>query len=529
MNIKNFIITLFVGLPSFGFSQDVIYTIGGNELKSKVIEILDNDVKYRKFDFLDGPIYSMSKSNIYMIIYKNGQKEKFGTAHETTNVEKIETEKSTQTISGKLSKSTNGTAIKQTILDNPNAKTAIAVDKKNEKTTTEEPVAYEPVMQKNSGEVDSNYRRSSLYTMMITNPSRTNESDIKSYFAYKLTPDKYNNHNLDERFIGASSQKNELDNIVEHLDRNKVAHQLIAKWFGRGPKGDFNMTLIKNRGYYDASIMNIKKAQNSVKGNAILAQAGEELIGNTFILVNDSKYLNKEDIGKVANGAITMLSNRMGLLGSLVAKTAVTTMAKGYMVSTSSHLFKLVWDAETQQRFYDELYFDASEMTPANKAEIERKRAAFDNADFFALDYIGTDKSSADVQSTAFTTKTNGELIGRATIKTIDNIISKLQAEYDVFKTKTPIFEGDPLSAKIGLKEGLTAKTKFEVLEKQLADDGTTSYVKVGLVKVDPNYGIWDNRYGADEENKSQETDRTYFKAISGSEFSPGQLLRQVK
>jgi hypothetical protein len=436
---------------------------------------------------------------------------------------------STQTILAKPSKSANASITEQTILEKPKTKNAIAANKKIEKETPEEPVESEPIMQKNSGEIDSNYRRSSLYTMMITDPSRQNEEDIKSYFVDKLTPDKYNNHNLDERFISASAEKSELDNIVEHLNRNKIAHQLISKWFSRSPKGDFNMKMIKNRGYYDASVMNIKKAKNSVKGNAILAQAGEELVGNTFILINDSKYINKEDVGKVANGAITMLSNRLGLLGSLVAKTAVQTMAKGYIVSTSSHLFKLVWDAEIQQRFYDELYFDASEMTPANKAEIERKIAAFDNADFFALDYIGTDKSSADVQSTAFTTKTNGELIGRATIKTIDNIISKLQAEYDVFKTKTPIFEGDPLSAKIGLKEGLTAKTKFEVLEKQLGEDGTTSYVKVGLVKVDPNYSIWDNRYGADEENKSQETDRTYFKPISGSEFFPGQLLRQLK
>jgi hypothetical protein len=605
MNIKNSILTLFLGLPFFVFSQDVIYTIGGDELKSKVIEILDNDIKYRKFDFLDGPIYSMSKSKIYMIIYKNGQKEKFVIAPQDPKVEKTETEQvappkqkisnnkkpkpkvevaeepteqtndeetpvekpvqkpkngkkalleksepdskslknddensvetsiktgqSTQTILAKPSKSANASITEQTILEKPKTKNAIAANKKIEKETPEEPVESEPIMQKNSGEIDSNYRRSSLYTMMITDPSRQNEEDIKSYFVDKLTPDKYNNHNLDERFISASAEKSELDNIVEHLNRNKIAHQLISKWFSRSPKGDFNMKMIKNRGYYDASVMNIKKAKNSVKGNAILAQAGEELVGNTFILINDSKYINKEDVGKVANGAITMLSNRLGLLGSLVAKTAVQTMAKGYIVSTSSHLFKLVWDAETQQRFYDELYFDASEMTPANKAEIERKIAAFDNADFFALDYIGTDKSSADVQSTAFTTKTNGELIGRATIKTIDNIISKLQAEYDVFKTKTPIFEGDPLSAKIGLKEGLTAKTKFEVLEKQLGEDGTTSYVKVGLVKVDPNYSIWDNRYGADEENKSQETDRTYFKPISGSEFFPGQLLRQLK
>ncbi len=254
------------------------------------------------------------------------------------------------------------------------------------------------------------------------------------------------------------------------------------------------------------------------------------MIGNTFILVNDSKYTNKEVVAKKANSFLNALTAVAGnSFASEALKLGVTVAGKGFIVSTSSHLFKLVWDAKTQQRFYDELYFDASEITPANKAEIERKKAAFDNADFFALDYIGTDKSLADVQSTALTSKTNGELIGRATIKSIDNVISKLQAQYDVFKTKTPIFEGNPLSAKIGLKEGLTDKTKFEVLEKQLAEDGTTSYVKVGLVKVDTKYGIWDNRYGADEENKSQETDRTYFKPISGSEFFPGQLLKQVK
>lgn len=378
MNIKNIILTLFLGLPFFVFSQDVIYTIGGDELKSKVIEILDNDIKYRKFDFLDGPIYSMSKSKIYMIIYKNGQKEKFVIAPQDPKVEKTETEQvappkqktsnnkkpkpkvaeepteqtndeetpvgtpvqkpkngkkalveksepdskspksddensvetsiktgqSTQTILAKPSKSANASITEQTILDKPKTKNAIAANKKIEKETAEEPAESESIMQKNSGEVDSNYRRSSLYTMMITNPTRQNEEDIKSYFVDKLTPDKYNNHNLDERFISASAEKSELDNIVEHLNRNKIAHQLISKWFSRSPKGDFNMKMIKNRGYYDASVMNIKKAQNSVKGNAILAQAGEELVGNTFILINDSKYINKEDAGKVANGAI---------------------------------------------------------------------------------------------------------------------------------------------------------------------------------------------------------------------------------
>lgn len=67
------------------YSQDIIYKNDKSEVKSKVLEILDNEVKYKKSEFLDGPTYSMSKSDIYMIIYKNGQKEMFENSKKNLN------------------------------------------------------------------------------------------------------------------------------------------------------------------------------------------------------------------------------------------------------------------------------------------------------------------------------------------------------------------------------------------------------------------------------------------------------------
>jgi hypothetical protein len=58
-------------------AQDVIYKNDKKEIKSKIIEVLDSEIKYKKFEFLDGPTYSMPKAEIYMIIYKNGLKETF--------------------------------------------------------------------------------------------------------------------------------------------------------------------------------------------------------------------------------------------------------------------------------------------------------------------------------------------------------------------------------------------------------------------------------------------------------------------
>jgi len=385
------------------------------------------------------------------------------------------------------------------------------------------PIAYSQQIKKNSDSVSTSYKRSSLYTLMTTNTSREYETDIKKYFVDRVLPDKYNNHNLSDRYIETLGAKDELTIIKTYLATNKIAQKLVAKWFNRSEKGGFNMNLIKERGFYDANILDIEVAKSSKRGLAALADAGEELIGNTFVLVNDSKYTNKEEVAGKARSLLGAFTSQLGgSLGSQIADQGLKTFGKGFVVATHSHLFKLVWNEEIQSRFYNELWADDKTITPA-------KKQAFDNADFFKLEYIGTDKSFADVQSTAYTTKSNSDLIGRATVKSIDNVISKLQAQYDVFKTKMPLFSIEPLTAKVGLKDGVTEKTKFEVLEQQEDEKGKTKFVQIGTLKVDTKYPIWDNKFAADEENPNQKTDKTYFKKLSGKDFYPGLLIRQIK
>lgn len=631
---------MFFIATSFLYPQDVIYKNDKSEIKAKVLEILDKEIKYKKFDFLDGPTYSLNKNQIFIIIYSNGQKEMFNTSisavsHNTTKSKKevvkdsentkennndqeikakneqeakdkivqeenekkrkeqlelkaknekeqienskkvllelrekvkfMEQELAATTVEGKkespkivdtavvenkgkadiVSTSKLTTEIKSTT-EKKSASSAAEVKKESPKiveTSSEEykskrdndsasklTTEIKSRVVRKSDEVDVNYDRSSLYTLMITNSARDYESDIKAYFENKLTPDKYNNHNLDQRFItSAFKKKDQLDNIVDYLNENKIAQNLIAKWFNRSEKGGFNLDLIKERGYYDASSSKINQAKYAKRGlsQLINPEVVKKLLDNTFILVIDSKYTNKEKVASVGKSVLSLLGNLPGAsyadqLTSLGGSLVLDTFGKGYWVSTNAHLFKLVWNDEIDARFFNELWCDDGTVTP-------EKRKAFDNADFFALDYIGTDQTGADVQSTAFTKKTNGELVGRATVKSIENVITKLQENYDVFKTKTPIYTAEPLTAKIGLKEGVTKKTKFEVLEQQLTDNGTLEFVQVGSVKVDSNFQIWDNRFGAEEENPNQSIDKTYFKTTSGKEFAPGMLLRQIK
>ncbi len=58
-------------------AQDTIVKINGDKIIAKVLEISTTEVKYKKYDILDGPTYIDFKSNVQMIIYANGEKDIF--------------------------------------------------------------------------------------------------------------------------------------------------------------------------------------------------------------------------------------------------------------------------------------------------------------------------------------------------------------------------------------------------------------------------------------------------------------------
>ena len=59
------------------FAQDIIIKRSGDEIESKVIEITNEAIKYKSFHNIDGPIRNILISDVFMIIYENGVREKF--------------------------------------------------------------------------------------------------------------------------------------------------------------------------------------------------------------------------------------------------------------------------------------------------------------------------------------------------------------------------------------------------------------------------------------------------------------------
>jgi len=66
------ILLSFTWISLLCISQDNIYYKDGTVQKAKVTEITLDRIKYKKFEILSGPVYEISKNDVYKIRYSNG-------------------------------------------------------------------------------------------------------------------------------------------------------------------------------------------------------------------------------------------------------------------------------------------------------------------------------------------------------------------------------------------------------------------------------------------------------------------------
>lgn len=74
---KFFLLVAFIAITLAVKAQDVIVLRNATEVQAKVEAIGQNEISYRKWNHLEGPIYTMAKSEIFFVKYANGEKESF--------------------------------------------------------------------------------------------------------------------------------------------------------------------------------------------------------------------------------------------------------------------------------------------------------------------------------------------------------------------------------------------------------------------------------------------------------------------
>ena len=180
------------------------------------------------------------------------------------------------------------------------------------------------------------YRRNSLAMMLVYHPEDEFGYEIYKAFDSLPVPDKYDDHTINgvrvidngtiwgvqrrdsgyyKATYGHQLTASELQanaKFTENLlNENEMAKKMIAKWFGFDgtsvEDATFNTELIQTRGQYNANDVDVAVALQTTRGLATLSDAGEELLNNTFVLVNDITYITAEQEAEAAKIAVGVI------------------------------------------------------------------------------------------------------------------------------------------------------------------------------------------------------------------------------
>lgn len=429
----------------------------------------------------------------------------------------------------------------------------------------------------------STYHRSSLIVMPFVHMQDSFATEVANAALTMPFPDRYdqlqyfdNRENLLVKLDDHCNYKQAKDTSYYHtytnaLNSTQMAKSIVAAWFNYSPDYGFNTEYIAQKGHYDASVLAKEMAAGTIQGQVNLADASDELISKTFVLVNDMAYIDhaaRAEVVNVVTEGIKDLCNEVasaaaevakaakgwGFIGDLISATssAVEGVAKltglgtdlvqttnellnieGFAVLECTYLYQLDWSPEVQNKFYSDYYTET--------ADAERIAAFWADTTTFRMKYVGmlptTTNNATAFHAGKYAHLSQEEQITITCSRTLDDAINNLQTKFADFRVYTPITaiatnakgKTTGIIAPIGMKEGVSSKKQYNIMQCTLNKDGRTVYTLVDAnVKADGK--IWDNRYGVSEEEKTAE-EAAATETVQGTTFktkkpvAPGMLL----
>ena len=386
------------------------------------------------------------------------------------------------------------------------------------------------------------YKRNSLSTFLVTYGDFENKDKLVGAYDNYAFPDKYNDHRVGPKNVDLTNvilSEKEVSEILNELGETKIKYEsrtklgkaiygdryryssievyriykwiseniigsmLIDKWFDNNSDGVFDLDLIIERGLYSASKKDIDNAlAGSAIINTVIEGAALDIIPQTYLVFNNiSLFSNEVAATYIRDSAMEKIKTmEEGLVKDLAIKGIEKIYKKtseGYTVWTTAYLFKLKWDKFNQLELYS-FWGDKPGFLSKN----------------FEVEHVGTEKANSLITFSLKRSdkgRTVDDIINLATVRNVEKAFSKLTKKYESFKPNILLAEISPLTAFIGMKEGLKGGETFEVLNEEYDDKtGKIFYKSVGRIKVNRKL-IWDNRYSTAEEPSSN-LDRTTFK-----------------
>ncbi len=361
------------------------------------------------------------------------------------------------------------------------------------------------------GLIPSTYNRNAL-TVVVLDNNCNYINDIKLAAATIVIPEKFDDNTLSTKIIKSGSAATE---ILTAINQSNLGNQILSTWFSRSPDGDFDMSLIAERGMYNATADDMIRASASKIGMDKIRDAGKALVDNSYIQVIEFKnvmtmqeYYDKQD---AANRKYAQQNNTVF--------KPVDRTRNGWKGSSVSYLFKI------DPAYMDVLFNDMWIYSDDNPTVRAQKKALFDNTKF-SFSFVMS--VTADAEGTQSNPNSLGlpvqikreELFTKFVNSGVVHTLYAFETKYEPFKVKTAVFAVRPVQAKIGRKEGLGTDQRFFIFENMMNSKGEIEAKRQGVVYVKK---VANNKIVA----TTADVPMSRFYQTAGRRLEPGMTMQQ--
>ena len=372
------------------------------------------------------------------------------------------------------------------------------------------------------GPADS-YSRSSISYLLLDFQGEQYVEELKQGIYASIVPSKFDNNDMKQKILKAPYYHTPEPNIVRNIEAvrralvaDKYANKVVKYWWRVSNDGSYSTALIQKRGFYNATDIDVAKADAEKRGRAALADAGEKLIANSYVMVLDFHNLQTmNDIYNAQDEAAREIAKKLG-----TEFNPVERKKNGYTAKLTAYLYKINY-TDTVQGYFMDAFVDE------NTVDLEKIDKIFQEV-YSPVKYITSQSVNVDGTQAnpgeylaPMVQKSKSQLMIKLVNDGILKVISKFEDNIEAFRVKTPLVSVSPLEAKIGKKEGLTSERRYFVWQYVENNAGKTTAKRKGVVRA---HKVSDNR-----NNELGNTKTSTFYQVAGHKLEEGMTLQERK
>jgi len=367
------------------------------------------------------------------------------------------------------------------------------------------------------------YSRSSISYLLLDFEGEKYSDNIKKGIYGSIVPSKFDNNDMKQKVLKAPYYHSKTPNLRRNIESVRramsadlYANKIVKYWWRVRDDGSYSTDLIKKRGFYNATDIDVNEADAEKRGRAALADAGEKLIANSYVMVLD--YNNIKTMADIYDEKDAKIRKNAEKLK--IEFKPVERKKNGYEGKLTAYLFKVNYSDTVQGYFMDA-------FTDENTLDLSKIDKIFNNV-YSPFKYVTSESVNVDGTQgnpgeflAPVVQKSKAQLMIKLVNDGIIKVINKVEKTQEDFRVKTPLVSSNPLTAKIGKKEGLTHERRYYVWQYIEGGSGKTVARRKGVIRAKK---VVDNR-----QDELGQTQSSTFYQVGGQRLDEGMTLQERK